>query len=249
MVSFMEIPRHLAIIMDGNGRWAEKRMLPRIAGHREGAKSVRRVVEECRRLGIGFLTLFAFSTENWGRPQGEVDGLMRLLVQFLREEAPQMAAKGIHFHVIGAKERLPEGARQEIAATVAKTANCHEMVLTLALSYGGRDEITRAARCLAMDVKEGRLGVQDIDEDTFSSCLDTADLPDPDLLIRTGGEKRISNFLLWQLAYSEMVFSDVTWPDFGKQELLSALEEFSRRKRRFGLVRPEPEKSLFAGGR
>ncbi|NLC70062.1 MAG: isoprenyl transferase [Desulfuromonadaceae bacterium] len=245
----MDIPYHLAIIMDGNGRWAEKRMLPRIAGHREGAKSVRRVVEECRRLGVGYLTLYAFSTENWGRPRGEVEALMRLLEQFLREETPQMVANGIRFNVIGDMQRLPEAVRQEITAARKKTADCHEMVLTLALSYGGRDEIARAARRLAVEIEEGRLDSQDIDENTFSGRLDTADLPDPDLLIRTSGEKRISNFLLWQLAYSELVFSEAHWPEFGGTELRAAFEEFSRRKRRFGLLRAKTEKGLSVGGR
>jgi undecaprenyl diphosphate synthase len=247
----MDIPCHLAIIMDGNGRWAEKRLLSRIAGHREGAKSVRRIVEECRRLGVGYLTLYAFSTENWGRPQTEIDALMRLLVQFLKNETPQMVANGIRFNVIGDTERLPAVARREIAAAAAHTADCRSMVLTLALSYGGRDEIVRAVRRLAGEVEEGRLSSGVIDEETFARRLDTADLPEPDLLIRTSGEKRISNFLLWQLAYSEMVFSEVTWPEFGEQELRAAFEEFSQRKRRFGLVRTETEKEkgLSAGGR
>jgi len=245
----MDIPRHLAIIMDGNGRWAEKRLLPRIAGHREGAKSVRRIVEECRRLGVGYLTLYAFSTENWGRPKTEIDALMRLLVQFLKDETPQMIANSIRFNVIGDAERLPAAARRELAVAAARTTGCRAMVLTLALSYGGRDEIVRAARRLAVEVAEGRLSPGIIDEETFSRRLDTAGLPEPDLLIRTSGEKRISNFLLWQLAYSEMVFSEVTWPEFGEQELQAAFEEFSRRKRRFGLVRTEKEKGLSAGGR
>jgi len=245
----MEIPRHLAIIMDGNGRWAEKRMLPRIAGHREGAKSVRRVVKECRRLGVAYLTLYAFSTENWGRPQTEIDSLMSLLVRFLREETPQMMENGIRFNVIGDKNRLPETARKEVAAAMGKTASCQGMVLTLALSYGGRDEIARAARRLAEDIEARQLRIEDIDEHAFCRRLDTSDLPDPDLLIRTSGEKRISNFLLWQLAYSEMVFSEATWPDFGEAELKAVFEEFSRRKRRFGLVPAKAERDLSSGGR
>ena len=245
----MEIPRHLAVIMDGNGRWAEKRRLPRIAGHREGAKSVRRVVEECRRLGVGYVTLYAFSTENWGRPRSEVEALMRLLVQFLEQETPRMISNGIRFNAIGDLERLPDSARRAIDKARGRSADCRGMVLTLALSYGGRDEIVRAVRRIAAEIQERKLNPPDIDAALLGSRLDTGDLPDPDLLIRTSGEKRISNFLLWQLAYSEMVFSEVTWPEFGEVELRAAFEEFSRRQRRFGLTAAAPEESRSAAGR
>ena len=232
----MEIPRHIAIIMDGNGRWAQRRLLPRAAGHREGARTVRRIVEACCRLGVGWLTLYAFSTENWKRPQTEVDALMALLSRFLVAETPEMVANGIRLRVIGDQERLPAGVCRNLKESCEATASGQSLVLTLALSYGGRDEIVRAARKLAAEVQAGRLAPDDISEAVFAEALDSAACPEPDLLIRTGGEQRISNFLLWQMAYGEMVFTTTLWPDFDETDLRAACEEFSRRSRRFGRI-------------
>jgi len=232
----MRIPRHLAIIMDGNGRWAEKRRLPRIAGHQEGVRIVREVVQECRRLGVGYLTLYAFSSEKWGRPDNEVAALMELLCVYLREQLELMLENHIRLRVIGETARLPQSVRQMLEDTMEQTAGNEGMVLTLALSYGARDEILRTVRCLAERVARGDLEPAGIDEQEFTACLDTAGMPDPDLLIRTSGEMRISNFLLWQVAYAEMVFTPVLWPEFGVEELHRAFNEFTRRERRFGLT-------------
>jgi undecaprenyl diphosphate synthase len=234
----MRIPRHLAIIMDGNGRWAEQRRLPRIVGHQRGVNAVRAVVEECRALGIPFLTLYAFSSENWGRPAGEVGALMALLGDFLRSELDTMLQNGIRLKVIGEMNRLPEAVRDILRQTVTRTSQQEEeqMVLTLALSYGSRDELVRSVQSLAAEVAAGRLTPADIDAQRISRTLDTGELPDPDLLIRTSGEMRISNFMLWQLAYAELYFSDVLWPDFDRAALHLALQEFGRRQRRFGLT-------------
>ncbi|MGE5248101.1 MAG: isoprenyl transferase [Verrucomicrobiota bacterium] len=230
------MPRHVAVIMDGNGRWAQQRGLPRVEGHRMGARAVREVVECARELGIPHLTLYAFSLENWGRPEPEVRTLMGLLQEFLVRELPLMQKHRIRLRTIGDVESLPFGVRQLLARTVAATAGYGEMTLTLALSYAGRNEIVRAVRTIAADAATGALAPEDITEEAFSGRLDTAGTPDPDLVIRTSGEIRISNFLLWQSAYAEFVFTDVLWPDFGKPEFLQALEEFSRRQRRFGLT-------------
>ncbi len=232
----MRIPRHLAIIMDGNGRWAELSSLPRIAGHQQGVETAREIIEECRSLGVQYLTLFAFSSENWQRPAAEVDALMGLLVAFLRGEIPNMLANGIRFNVIGEMGRLSADVQRILREAMEKSAGNRQMVLTLALSYGGRDELVRAARTLAHEVQEGRLQPEAIDEGLLDRSLDTAGLPDPDFLIRTSGEMRISNFLLWQLAYAELYFSSVLWPDFHRSELHHALGEFGRRERRFGLT-------------
>lgn len=234
-----QTPQHIAIIMDGNGRWAEKRLLPRIAGHRQGARKVRTLVRACRKLGVRYLTLFAFSTENWQRPAEEVNALLRLLVRFLDDEMPEMLANSIRFNVIGDLGMFSESVRSALLTGQERTAEMKEMVLTLALSYGGRDEIVRAARRLSEEVKKGTLLPEQIDESVFNGFLDTADMPDPDLLIRTSGEMRISNFLLWQISYSEMVFSNVTWPEFGEEELNRVLEEYGRRQRRFGLIQDQ----------
>jgi undecaprenyl diphosphate synthase len=232
----MRIPRHLAIIMDGNGRWAEQRRLPRIVGHQQGVKAVRAVMEECRSLGVPFLTLYAFSSENWGRPAEEVGALMSLLGEYLRSELETMLANGIRLKVIGEMGRLPESVRSILQETVDRTSHQQQMVLTLALSYGSRDEMVRSMRRLATEVAVGRLSPDQIDEVHISNHLDTGDLPDPDLLIRTSGEMRISNFMLWQIAYAELYFSEVLWPDFDRAALHVALQEFGRRQRRFGLT-------------
>lgn len=232
----MRIPQHLAIIMDGNGRWAEQRQMPRIFGHRQGVETVRSMVKECRALGIPHLTLYAFSSENWGRPASEVAALMDLLGMFLAQELETLMAEGICLRVIGDTSLLPGEVRQVLNDTIKRTAANSRLVLTLALSYGGRDEILRAVKDLATEIEGGGLAASDIDEQRFSAALDTAGLPDPDLLIRTSGEMRISNFLLWQLAYAELYFTDVLWPDFSADELRRALEDFSARQRRFGLT-------------
>jgi len=230
------LPRHVAVIMDGNGRWARSRGLPRAEGHRMGVRAVRGVVECARELGIPYLTLYAFSLENWGRPRDEVGTLMSLLQKFLQSELPELLRHRIRLNVIGDTASLPLPVRQILSRTVAATAGNSEMTLTLGLSYAGRNEIVRAARALAAGAAEGKVRPGDITEELFSSRLDTAGMPDPDLVIRTSGELRISNFLLWQSAYAEFVFTDVLWPDFGKPEFLQALEEYSRRQRRFGLT-------------
>lgn len=232
----MRIPRHLAIIMDGNGRWAEQRHLPRVVGHQRGVETVRTIVEECRKLGISYLTLYAFSSENWGRPEEEVGALMELLGQFLKSELDTMLTQRIRLQVIGEIRRLPVEVRRILEQTIARTADNREMVLTLALSYGARDELVRAVRALAGKVLAGELEPAAIDEKALAAELDTATRPDPDLLIRTSGEMRISNFLLWQLAYTELYFTEALWPEFNVRELHRALQEYGRRQRRFGLT-------------
>ncbi len=210
--------------------------MPRAEGHRMGARAVREVVECARELGIPYLTLYAFSLENWGRPEPEVKTLMALLQEFLRSELPLMLRHGIRFRTIGETSALPFAVRQVLSGTLAATAGNTDMTLTLALSYSGRDEIVRAARGIAADAAAGRLDPESVTEELVSGRLDTAGMPDPDLVVRTSGEIRVSNFLLWQSAYAEFVFTDILWPDFGKAEFLKALEEFSRRTRRFGLT-------------
>jgi len=224
------LPRHVAIIMDGNGRWAEARDLPRIAGHRAGADAVRAVTRTARRIGLEALTLYAFSTENWGRPEPEVGALMELLADFLESERGEMMQNGIRLNAIGNLGRLPSRVREKLEAVRAETAANRGMTLTLALSYGGRDEIVQAAQRAAA-VKGPALEASDLE-----AALWTAGLPELDLLVRTSGERRISNFLLWQCAYAELVFSDVHWPDFRDAELLSALAEYQARERRFGMT-------------
>lgn len=232
----MRIPRHLAIIMDGNGRWAEQRGLPRVMGHHHGVETAKTVIEECRRLGISYLTLYAFSSENWGRPDEEVGSLMSLLNTFLERELKTLLTNHIRLNVIGAIDRLPEAVRDTLVRTMARTADNNDMVLTLALSYGSRDEILSAVRTLVDEVTDGRLNPACIDEECFSGALQTSGMPDPDFLIRTSGEIRISNFLLWQLAYAEIYFTPVLWPDFSPVHLHEAIAEFSRRERRYGLT-------------
>ncbi|GAB6082149.1 isoprenyl transferase [Desulfuromonas carbonis] len=222
--------------MDGNGRWAENRRLPRIVGHQRGVEVVQKIVTDCRESGIPFLTLYAFSSENWGRPAAEVNALMGLLGRYLQSELDSLLKQGIQLRVIGEINRLPAEIRQILESTIESTASNREMVLTLALSYGSRNEILRAMQAVARDVAAGRLDPARIDEEEFAGRLDTAGLPDPDLLIRTSGEHRISNFLLWQLAYTELYFSEALWPDFSPVELHKAIDEFSRRQRRFGLT-------------
>jgi undecaprenyl diphosphate synthase len=228
------IPRHVAIIMDGNGRWAERRGLGRNQGHRAGIESVRAVVRAAHELGVRFLTLYAFSTENWSRPQGEVDALMGLLEHYLDAEIDELDRNGIRLRAIGRLDQLPDAARAKLAEAVARTADNTEMTVLFALSYGGRAEIADAARRIARDAEHGKLDPDSVDEKTFASYLYEPEVPDPDLLIRTGGDTRISNFLLWQVAYAEIHVTDVLWPDFRKSDLVEAIWEFQQRERRYG---------------
>jgi undecaprenyl diphosphate synthase len=228
------VPQHVAIIMDGNGRWAEERGLSRLQGHKQGAVTVRDITTACRERGVKFLTLYSFSTENWSRPVDEVDGLMELLREYLREELPTLKKNGVRLATIGDVARLPLVVRTGLELTKQATANETGMQLTLALSYGSRDEIVDAVKSIARDVKAGRVDVDAVDHALFSSRLQTAGLPDPDLVIRTSGEQRISNFLLWQLAYAELWFTDVAWPDFGRSQLDAAFAAYGKRQRRFG---------------
>ncbi len=220
--------------MDGNGRWASSRGLPRIAGHRAGVGAARRAIEGCRDLGIRILTLYAFSTENWQRSSEEVDALMGLLRERLAAEAEELRRGGIRLHVIGDLDAIAPETRAQIERAQQMTMECQALRLVVAFNYGGRAEIARAARMLAARVREGRLGAEEISEQTLSGCLYTAGMPDPELLIRTGCEQRLSNFLLWQAAYAELVFLDIHWPDFDRSHLIAAVGEYQRRQRRFG---------------
>ncbi len=228
------LPGHVAVIMDGNGRWAKRRTLNRIRGHEQGAESVRVIVRTSREIGIRYLTLYAFSEENWQRPKQEVQALMMLLKRFLKSELREMLENGIRLQTIGRTGRLPEDVRSVLLETMERTAHNRDMVLTLALSYGGRQELRDGLVSLAGRVRKGELDPEDISEDMIAGALYTADMPDPDLLIRTSGELRISNFLLWQIAYTELYVTPTLWPDFRKDEYLSAIEDYQGRERRFG---------------
>ena len=230
------MPRHVAIIMDGNGRWARDRHMPRVFGHRSGMTAVREVIEGSVEAGVQFLSLFAFSRENWERPAKEVEALMELLVEYVGREAEELTAKGVQVRVLGDLSRLTPAASAAVADVTRRTAGNTRLVLNLFISYGARDEIVRAARALAREAAAGVLDPESITEAMLSSRLYTADCPDPDLLIRTSGEQRISNFLLWQLAYSELFITSVLWPDFTRAELYGAIAEFQRRDRRYGRV-------------
>ena len=230
------VPRHVAIIMDGNGRWARGRMLPRPLGHRGGMKSVREVVEGSIEVGLEVLSLFAFSQENWQRPAGEVSALMSLLEEYIQREADELQSQGVQVRVLGELERLTPPAAAAVDRVVRQTAGGSKLRLNLFISYGARAELVRAARLLAEDVAAGRLASDQIDEKAFARKLFTNDCPDPDLLIRTSGEQRISNFLLWQLAYTELFISSVLWPDFSRRELYEAILDYQNRDRRFGRV-------------
>ncbi|MEK7842236.1 MAG: isoprenyl transferase [Deltaproteobacteria bacterium] len=230
------LPQHIAIIMDGNGRWAEKRHLGRINGHRRGIEAVRDTIEFCREIGIGCLTLYTFSRENWNRPPSEIRALMGLLERHLRNELLKLMKNGIRFKAIGSLWELPMSTQKIIKEVEEKTKGNSEMTLNIAISYGGRAEIVEAAKRVALGVKEGRIDIDDITEEFFARHLYTAGCPDPDLLIRTSGEFRISNFLLWQMAYTEIYVTDVLWPDFTKQHLIEAFLDFQDRERRFGLT-------------
>ena len=236
MPSHPEVPRHIAIIMDGNGRWAKERGLPRLEGHRSGAESVREVMEACIELGVEYLTLYAFSSENWSRPAAEVTALMALLDRFLDEKAKDLDRQQVRLLAIGQLDRLPESTRALIERIKARTADHKAMTLVLALSYGGREEIVSAARSLATDAAAGTIAPEAINSELFASRLQTAGIPDPDLLVRTSGEMRVSNFLLWQISYAEIVIVKKFWPDFRQGDLFETVKEYQRRHRRFGAL-------------
>jgi undecaprenyl diphosphate synthase len=237
-----KIPRHVAIIMDGNGRWAKQRGLPRLEGHRAGAESVRAIVRACGELGIGYLTLYAFSSENWRRPKAEVTALMHLLEFYLQREVIELDKNNVRLTAIGRIHELPESAQRQLDKGIEALKKNTGLTLVLALSYGGRAEIMDAVRSIARDVKTNALDVADINEELISQRLYTRDIPDPDLLIRTSGEMRVSNFLLWQISYAEIHVTETLWPDFRKPQLLAALDDYSKRQRRFGRVTPLEEK-------
>ncbi len=230
----VHVPVHVAVIMDGNGRWAAARHLPRVAGHREGARAVRRTIEAAIDQGVAWLTLYAFSSENWRRPAGEVLDLTGLLRHYLKSEIAELRANGVRLRIIGDRARFPADIQAELATAESSTAANTRLNLNVALSYGARDEIAQAARALAIEARAGRLDPEAIDAAAVAARLSTAGMPDPDLLIRTSGEQRLSNFLLWQAAYAELVFQDVLWPDYGATHFAAALAEFARRERRFG---------------
>ena len=230
------LPEHVAIIMDGNGRWAKERSLPRVEGHRRGAESVRSVLRTAARLGVKYLTLYAFSVENWNRPQGEVDTLMKYLAHYLKSEQREMNDNNVKLQAIGQTSRLPKFVRDQLKATRESLAQNTGTTLTLALSYGGRTELVDAVRGIAEKARDGEIDPAKISEQTISGHLYTSDMPDPDLLIRTSGEMRVSNFLLWQISYAELMVTDRLWPDFGEPEFCAAMEEFAGRNRRFGKV-------------
>ncbi len=230
------LPAHVAIIMDGNGRWAKRQGKERVFGHKHGVESVRAVTEAAAELGIKYLTLYAFSTENWNRPQAEVDALMALLVQAIENETPTLMKNNVRLLTIGDTGRLPENTRNRLQQCIAQTAGNTGLSLVLALSYSSRWEITRAVKLIAKSVKDGSLNPEDIDEKLVSQTLTTREIPDPDLLIRTSGEQRISNFLMWQLAYSELYFTELCWPEFRKEAFYNAILDYQNRERRYGMT-------------
>ncbi|UCH35081.1 MAG: isoprenyl transferase [Armatimonadota bacterium] len=234
MVDDQRLPRHIAVIMDGNGRWAEERSLPRLAGHEAGTESVRAAIEECAELGIEALTLYTFSSENWVRPPREIEGLMRLIAERLQVELPELHGKNVRVQAIGRLETVPELLQETVAQAQRVTANNDGLRLNLAINYGGRAEIVDAARRVAEAVADGRLRGEDVSEEVFAGFLYAPELPDPDLLIRTAGEARVSNYLLWEIAYAEIVVLPTLWPDFRREHLLQAVVEYQRRTRKFG---------------
>lgn len=239
-----DIPTHIAIIMDGNGRWARKRGLPRAAGHKQGVETVRDIVKACVGLGVKYLTLYTFSTENWKRPKDEVTTLMRLIVKSLQSETNELNANGIRLTTIGNMDALPSVVQNELNEAIKKTSGNQIMTLNLALSYSGRWEIVEAVRKIALLCKDGKLKSDEINENLISKHLTTGNMPDPDLLIRSGGEFRVSNFLLWQIAYSEIFITDVLWPQFKREYLYDAIKDYQKRERRFGLVSEQISKNL-----
>ncbi len=231
-----EVPKHIAIIMDGNGRWAKKRFMPRIFGHKYGVEALRNIVKHCSNLGVSYLTLYAFSTENWNRPEDEVNGLMDLLVTYLRNELKELQENQVRIQFIGNVEGMPKVAKLEMEKAVIDTKENKGLTLNLAINYGGRDELRRGIQEIAKKVASGAIDVSEIDDQMIGDHLYTKGQPDPDLIIRTSGEVRISNFLLWQLAYSELYFTDILWPDFNEKALEDAIETFNQRNRRYGKV-------------
>ncbi len=231
---YSHMPVHIAIIPDGNGRWAKKRGLPRIEGHRKGIMAIKTVVRGCRRLGVKYLTFYAFSTENWSRPDDEISGLWQLLEYFIEHDLPELSENGVKLKVIGQINRIPKNTIKKIDEALEKTAGNDALVLTIALSYSGRRELVRAARHFAKDALAGRIGIDKLDENRFADYLYTKGMPDPDLLIRSSGEMRISNYLLWQLAYSEIFITEKYWPDFDIKTLHEGIKSFGLRERRFG---------------
>jgi undecaprenyl diphosphate synthase len=232
-----DLPNHVAVIMDGNGRWAKKRLLNRIRGHEKGAEAVRTIVQTARKLHIEVLTLYAFSTENWQRPQPEISGLMHLLRRFLETERPTLLENHIRLNAIGQSHRLPEAVRRDLEDVMAETAKNGKMVLNLALSYGARTEIVEMVQKIAAAAQKGTIDPEKVTSETVADHLYTGGLPDPDLLIRTSGEMRISNFLLWQIAYAEIFFTPTLWPDFGEKEFVQILQDYQKRERRYGAIR------------
>lgn len=232
----MKIPEHVAIVLDGNGRWAKQKRMPRNYGHSIGSKNVEKITEEAYRIGIKYLTVYAFSTENWNRPQDEVDALMKLLGSYLKDCLKTSSKNNMKVRIIGDISRLDEEMQNKIRELEEASAENTGLNFQVALNYGSRDEMIRGIKNLAMDVKTGKINLEDIDEALFTNYLDTKGIPDPDLLIRTSGEQRLSNFLLWQLAYTEFYFTDVLWPDFNKKELMKAVEYYNSRDRRFGRI-------------
>ncbi len=243
-----EIPKHIAIIMDGNGRWAKKRGLPRVAGHKRGVDTVKDIVEACAEIGVKFLTLYTFSTENWKRPKEEVSTLMRLLLNSLRDRVDELCENDIRLTTIGDTESLPYEVQKQLKADIERTKNNKKMILNLALSYSGRWEIIEAVKKISKAVEKGDLKPDEINEQLFSKFLTTKDLPDPDLVIRTSGEFRVSNFLLWQIAYSEFVITDIYWPDFNRHHLYESIRAFQKRERRFGKVSEQLKKAVNSKG-
>ncbi|MCY6958264.1 isoprenyl transferase [Clostridium brassicae] len=231
------IPKHIAIIMDGNGRWAKEKKLPRTFGHKAGVETIRDIVKECSRIGVKYLTLYAFSTENWKRPSEEVNTLMNLLVEYLKKEVNELNKENVVVNNIGDTSKLPKICQLELNNAFELTKNNSGLVLNLALNYGGRNEIIYSIKEIAQKIKEGKLDVEDIEESTINQHLYTANMPDPDIIIRTAGEQRLSNFLLWQCAYSEFWYTDVKWPDFKKQDLQKAIYDYQNRDRRYGGIK------------
>ncbi|HOW57000.1 MAG TPA: isoprenyl transferase [Smithellaceae bacterium] len=244
-----KLPRHIAVIMDGNGRWAKMHTIGRILGHKKGAEAVRTTVRTCREIGIKYLTLFAFSVENWSRPSEEIDALMSLLEEYLDKETNELNKQGIRLRTIGNIGSLYKTVRDKLDNSIKMTAGNEGMILNLALSYGARDEIIEGVKKITQEAQQGKIRPEDITKEKFGNYLYTKAMPDPDLLIRTSGEYRISNFLLWQMAYTEFYFTDVLWPDFGKKELLKAIAEYQNRERRFGLTSEQLQKNISANAK
>lgn len=236
-ISLDKVPSHIAIIMDGNGRWAKSRFMPRTYGHKAGVETIRKVVKECSRLGVKYLTLYAFSTENWKRPKDEVSALMGLLVKYLRSELKELHRNNVKILTIGDISKLPDACIEELDRAKKETKDNTGLVMSLALNYGGRNDLVNAVRNISQEVLDGKISPDDIVDDTIASHLSTNESPDPDLVVRTSGEQRLSNFLLWELAYSEFYFTDIHWPDFDEKELQKAIYAYQSRDRRFGGVK------------